>query len=789
MERSSSPFSCALVAAALVAGATPALALAEPSDELSSRLDALAAPDLRSAPPAEQARAVSLLNRGAGSLMRDGGRLIVEIRVRGDVDERLAGIREAGGDVIVTSPENGLVSASVSEADLRDVADAAGVAAVSEVLAPMTGATGGGAGAGAINTCTTGTVSEGSSQLKAGAARTQFDVDGTGVEVGVLSDSFDTAATASKDEGDDIASGDLPGPGNPCGRSNPVHVLQEYAGPTPAPSDEGRAISQIVHDMAPGADLSFATAYPTESAFAENIRNLAAAGADVIVDDVTFFAEPFFQDGVVANAVTDVTNDGVTYFSMAFNNNRVIAGKDSNSWEAPAYRSTTCPAVLQALEPGANDCMDFDPGPGVDSSFNITASVNGRAWRWVLQWAEPQDGVTTNLDLYVVDTAANAVAVSDDTHVGLGGKPFEFVSFTPDKASSGNYQVIVRRTSGSGAPRLKWVNADNGAATIAALEYPASSNGDIVGPTIYGHNGTAAAQTVAAVPYNNSSMVEPYSSRGPVTHYFAPVNGAAPAAALSSPEVLRKPDIAATDGALNTFFGPGNRFYGTSASAPHAAGVAALQLEANPALGQSRVKAAQKATADPVDSFGSLAAGAGLLDAPAAIAFAPPPPPTVTFGAVPARTRDRTPTVSVATTGDLKSSTCRVDGGPAQACATGFTPAALADGNHTLTAAATDYFGRTGTDSVSFVVDATGPAVTIKRAPRAKTGKRTARFKFTTEAGATTKCKLDRGKYRKCTSPAKFKVKPGRHRLRIQGIDDLGNRGMPAVHRWQVKRR
>ena len=788
MERTSSPFSCALVAAALVAGATPALALAEPSDELSSRLDALAAPDLRSAPPAEQARAVSLLNHGAGSLMRDGGRLIVEIRVRGDVEERLAGIREAGGDVIVTSPENGLVSASVSEADLRDVADAAGVAAVSEVLTPMTGSTGDGGEAGAGNTCATGTISEGNSQLKAGAARTQFNVDGTGVEVGVLSDSFNTGAMATK-QANDVASGNLPGPGNPCGRSNPVHVLQEYAGATPAPSDEGRAISQIVHDMAPGADLSFATAYPTESAFAENIRNLAAAGADVIVDDVIFFAEPFFQDGVVANAVTDVTNDGVTYFSMAFNNNRVIAGRDSNSWEAPAYRSTTCPAVLQALEPSANDCMDFDPGPGVDSSFNVTASANGRAWRWVLQWAEPQDGVTTNLDLYVVDTAANTIAVSNDTHVGLGGKPFEFVSFTPDKASSGNYQVIVRRKSGSGTPRLKWVNADNGSATIAALEYPVSSNGDIVGPTIYGHNGTAAAQTVAAVPYDNSSIVEPYSSRGPVTHYFAPVNGATPAAALSSPEVLSKPDIAATDGGLNTFFGPGNRFYGTSAAAPHAAGIAALQLEANPALSQARVKAAQKVTADPVDDFGTLAAGGGLLDAPAAIAFAPPPPPTVTFGAVSARTRDRTPTVPVATTGGLKSSTCRVDGGLAQACAGSFTPAALADGSHTLTATATDYFGRTRADSVSFVVDATGPAVTIKRAPRATTGKRTARFEFTTEAGATTKCKLDRAKYRKCSSPAKFKVKPGRHKLRILAIDDLGNKGKLAVHRWQVKRR
>src|SRR5690349_6966811 len=133
----------------------------------------------------------------------------------------------------------------------------------------MTGSVdGGGSEAGAINTCATGVVSEGNTQLKAGAARTQFDVDGGGVKVGVMSDSYDTNAGASTHAAGDVATGDLPGPGNPCGRTNPVQVLDDsFAGTR---IDEGRAMLQIVHDIAPGSPLAFATASISQTSFADN---------------------------------------------------------------------------------------------------------------------------------------------------------------------------------------------------------------------------------------------------------------------------------------------------------------------------------------------------------------------------------------------------------------------------------------------------------------------------------------------------------------------------------------
>ena len=86
---------------------------------------------------------------------------------------------------------------------------------------------------------------------------------------------------------------------------------------------------QIVHDLAPKAKLGFATANGGQLSFANNIRALAGdptapnyrAGfkADVIVDDIIYLDEPFFQDGIVAQAVDEVVAKGVSYFSSAGN--------------------------------------------------------------------------------------------------------------------------------------------------------------------------------------------------------------------------------------------------------------------------------------------------------------------------------------------------------------------------------------------------------------------------------------------------------------------------------------
>ena len=132
-----------------------------------------------------------------------------------------------------------------------------------------------------------------------------LSVNGSGVRVGVLSDSFNDLGGAAADEAD----GALPSAAN-------IDVIKDLAS---GGTDEGRAMMQIIHDIAPGASLAFYTAFDSEQDFANGILALAAAGSKVIVDDVSYFDEPFFQNGVVAQAIQTVEAEGVTYVTAAGN--------------------------------------------------------------------------------------------------------------------------------------------------------------------------------------------------------------------------------------------------------------------------------------------------------------------------------------------------------------------------------------------------------------------------------------------------------------------------------------
>jgi hypothetical protein len=151
---------------------------------------------------------------------------------------------------------------------------------------------------------------------------------GVPINIGDLSDSFGNTTTTTA--ATDMANGDLPGGSFAVNgqvvNSTPVYVLQDY---TSGGTDEGRAMCQTLFKMAPKANLAFATADFGELQFADNIRSLANLtgyknpqnfAADVIVDDVSYLDEPFFQDGIIAEGVNDVTAAGVSYFSSAANN-------------------------------------------------------------------------------------------------------------------------------------------------------------------------------------------------------------------------------------------------------------------------------------------------------------------------------------------------------------------------------------------------------------------------------------------------------------------------------------
>jgi Subtilase family len=772
---------------------------------LSPRLAELATPAVRALPPAKQAERLSLAPSGPASLLREGNRVLVDVRFDHGAAAGADALRTAGAKIVNVSQRYQTVTVAATPASLRNLAGVARVQGVTEDLAPIVSAT-----------CPSGAVvSEGDGQLRASSARSAFGVDGSGVTVGILSDSFDQATSDAFGEGpvathaaEDVASGDLPGSGNPCGNTVPVNVLDDSE---TEGADEGRAMAQIVHDLAPGASLDFATAFTGDFGFAANIRALAKAGAKVIADDVAYFNEPFFQDGPIAAAVNEVTASGAAYFSAAGNDNLIekVTGNEIASWEAPAYRdSGSCPAALLALPGfGAGHCMGFNPG-GTDDTFGITVE-EGATLTVDLQWAEPWFGVQTDLDAFLLDSTGEPVEVegflvgSVEDNVGVSQEPVEVFQWENTGAEQ-EVQLVINRCSSicnpnaspTATPRLKVALLQNGGG-VTGTEYPESEGGDTVGPTIFGHSGAASAVSVGAVRYNTTTQPEAFSSRGPVKHYFGPVTGTSPAPPLE--QTIAKPDIAATDCGATTFFaqfvGGTWRFCGTSAAAPHAAAVAALMLQSNPSLSPAQVRAALTETASPVGSFGPDAVGAGLVNAFGAV-FNVALPPKITITKPPAPIgRNRRPTIEFTANRPVTFS-CSLDGAAPGPCVSPFTsPVELPDGSHTFEVTGVDVAGRVGTSGpVQFKIDNRRPNTFFAKHPRhvlrTRHRKVRATFRFgSNESGVTFICKVDRGLLRFCGPRLSRRFDAGRHFVLVKARDAAGNIDRtPAVFHFKVKR-
>jgi hypothetical protein len=683
----------ACIAAMLALVSSAAAAPRPPGQKLSPRLAVLAKSDaLRSVPPREQAARLDVALQGPGSLMRYGGRPVVEVRVAGDAQAAADELRAAGAEVLSVSPNYGIVTTAVTPASLEDVAQVPGVEAVTEQLTPATSQVMPAAfGAGG---CVGDVTSEGDDQLSAPEVRGTYGIAGKGVEVGILSDSFDRAPGSNAAA--DVTSGDLPGPGNPCGRTTPVRVLEDLPPQSNLdPTDEGRAMAQLVHDLAPAARLSFATGFVSDPFdMARNIRRLANAGAHVIVDDVTWPQEPFFQAGPIDDAIDDVTDQGVVYFSSAGNSN-TRPNSQFGSWETSTYRNPAdCPAL--SLPPQDEECLDFDPAPGpgnADRGYEVRVA-NGGTLDVIMQWAEPWFGVDTDLDFYLVDSSNDVLAVSELDSVARQ-QPVERWVWENNTGSPQDVRMVVNRASGTGSVRVKLRNgfASSG---VTSNEYADAEAPDIAGPTIMGHNGAQDAVSVAAVWHGDDDLLEPFSSRGPLTHYFRPVNGTVPVQPLPNPLVLEKPDIAASDGVRTTFFTPPPpfRFFGTSAAAPHAAAVAALQLDATPNASPAAIGAAQAASAVPVGEFEPLEAGAGLVDALAAVERDTTGPATRLKGRPDKRTTKRRAMFTFHAEARARYE-CKLDSKPWRACSSGVSYK-VKRGKHQFRVRATDQLGNQG---------------------------------------------------------------------------------------------
>ncbi|WP_187290269.1 S8 family peptidase [Terriglobus saanensis] len=378
-------------------------------------------------------------------------------------------------------------------------------------------------------------------------------VTGAGVRVGVLSDSASAAGVSAL-----IASGDLPA-------DTTVLPGQQGSG-----EDEGTAMMEIVHDMAPDAKLFFATADPSQAQFAANIRSLRFTyHCDIIVDDVTYFAEGAFQDGTVAQAVNDVTTDGALYFSAAANSGNLTSGT-SGTWEGDFLAGPPGSGALT----GAGTLHNFQTG-GSPIYYDALTAVSTFI---SLKWSDPLGGSANDYDLYLLNAAGTSVVAASAASQTGTQDPLEAIS---GNFTAGERIVVILF---DGVQRALRVDTNRG---VVAIQTDGST---------YGHNAAANTITMAATYWNSAhtgpklfvggsaNPIETFSSDGPRKIFYTPAGAAITAGnflfSTNGGTTLQKPDATAADGV--TVKTPGfNPFYGTSAAAPHAAGIAALVKSAN----------------------------------------------------------------------------------------------------------------------------------------------------------------------------------------------------------------
>ncbi|HET6286673.1 MAG TPA: S8 family serine peptidase [Amycolatopsis sp.] len=629
MSRFSRVVTCSVPVAVGALLLSTAVSGAQPSEEARTRTGITALQSIKkSLTPAERKQSSQLViekrlraDKGlAGKLpeyrtglgVSDAGTVAVDIKGAG---QALAdAVKAAGGTVRYASPA-GAIRADLPLDAVDTIAgrgDVAEVKAASQAMTWNEAAPRDRRQAAAEQTAAAPQVAEGDKAHGNDTARTKYGVTGAGQKVCVLSDGI-KSLKASQTAGELPAVDVLPG--------------QEGSG------DEGTAMLEIIHDMAPGATLGFATAFTSEQSFADNIRALRTTGqCTIIVDDVSYFDESPFQDGPVAQAVNDVTAAGALYFSSAGNSGNLTDGT-SGYYEGDFRGSGSKISGITGTP------HDFDPS-GTTQLYNAL-SPNSAGRYVTLFWSDPWGKATSDYDLFVLNASGAVVASSEGTQNGTQN-PYEIAQVP---ASGSGFKVAVVKYSGS--DRFIALNVIRGRFVTSGALKAFSTNG-----VTSGHSAAVNAFSVAAAPaagafgraletgdpanpvgpypglFTAASKWERFTSDGRRHQFYHPDGSVITPGNVSSTGGAKrnKPDITAADGVATSVSGF-QPFFGTSAAAPSAAAIAALLRQGKPTATPAQIRTALTSTAidlgapgfDPVTGAGVIMTGPAL----AALGVAP----------------------------------------------------------------------------------------------------------------------------------------------------------------------
>lgn len=437
-------------------------------------------------------------------------------------------------------------------------------------------------------------LTEGDAILQAKTARGEHQIDGSGQTIGVISKGIDHILYS-------ILSHDLPWPfgPDPLLKISGDFILRE--------GDEGTAMLEIIHDVAPKAKLIFSQILPSQTQLDFGWAYLNLLGneeCNIICDNTLFPLEPVYEHGLLAQAI------GKAFLEDPYNFVFVPVSAAGNH---------------QFLHYEA----DFKPFGGLpihnyedNDNVVITNKLRTNGCIVVLQWNDQWGYSGNDYNLMIFDQYGNDYS-STNTQDG-DDDPYE-------------YSIVPKMNNGFISIQKEW-SAENRRFSIyifplqkdlppffEELQYTNNLG------AIYGHAAVENCLAVGAIDANDSGHddIEAFSSSGPTRIYeFDGINNPI------NYENLNKPDHVAIDG-VQTYVGTQgnfyNPFYGTSAAAAHTAAIAAVvwekRLAEDPDISAAKVKRIIDCTCDDLGATGfDFVTGYGRVNAKRAVSVDITPP-------------------------------------------------------------------------------------------------------------------------------------------------------------------
>ncbi|MYB22355.1 MAG: S8 family serine peptidase [Chloroflexi bacterium] len=512
----------------------------------------------------------------AGMLRGADLRLHVDVRVEHAGPETERALQEAGLQIELAVPDLGRWQGWVAADRIAQLRRAAGVLSVST---PRYARFAAGAA-----------LSEGDEALNAAAARTRFNVDGSDIRIAVISDGIQGLKDAQQ-----------------IGEAPKLVDARGFGAGGLDGGEEGTAMIEVIHDLAPGADISFA-------AVVTDLDHIAAVNhyakhVDIIVDDVAYPLPADQRSDVSRNTTAALEHPDWPLRAYV-----TSAGNWAESHWSGEWRPGVDGRSLGLSTPGMTH--RFGGKDGESGEDSLSGSGNGFRVKHgdrillALFWDDTWDRSTNDYNLYLMADDGQVIA-SSETRQGIGidsHEPREYIEHEY-RGDDATVYAVIQNPRDDAAPVSFQLFVFNTSGQRPQFTYRTPEG------SMLAQSDAAGAITVGAVNVG-MQMLAAYSSSGPT------LNG------------LAKPEIAAVDMVTvsdTTMFAP--RFRGSSAAAPHVAAVAALLLEAqpallaadggNPLLERRLIRDLLTETArDLLPRGGEQESGAGLVDAEAAISAA-----------------------------------------------------------------------------------------------------------------------------------------------------------------------